>query len=267
MALDYPRALGPGVREVVGDDSLEELLVDDRVALLRPSRADRALLVLHQRPPDVIDVLDEVDRLSWLDGRGPAPALVATARADEGDEAAVVRLGVDATPASTGHPLGPEAMAEALAASLRALHTLEPAPCPFDASLETLLRLATDAVQGDTVAVAPSGPYAGRSADELLRILVELTEADRSAPTGDAVFVHGALRADRVWFAPDGSVTFTGWRRSGLGDRHLDLAAAAGMVTELHGPALVAPLLDAYGLDLVDLRRLDAAQLLVHLLP
>jgi hypothetical protein len=32
------------------------------------------------------------------------------------------------------------------------------------------------------------------------------------------------------------------------------------------GPAAVPPLLDAYGLDEIDLRRIDAHQLLTHLL-
>ena len=47
------------------------------------------------------------------------------------------------------------------------------------------------------------------------------------------------------------------------GDREIELAAAAVALGGRHGPAVVAPLLDAYGMDQFDLRRLDTAQLLV----
>jgi aminoglycoside phosphotransferase len=46
------------------------------------------------------------------------------------------------------------------------------------------------------------------------------------------------------------------------GDRHLDLARAAVALALRFGPAVVAPFLDAYGLDDIDVRRLDTCQLL-----
>lgn len=263
MTLSYPRAFGPGVREILGDEDLVEIGVDDGVSLLRPTRAARALLVQHQRPPDTTAVLDEADRLSWLTGRGPAPELVGSGRADEGDETIVTRLAIDAVSAGSGHPMGPEALVAALAAGLRALHELGVSECPLDASTAVLRAEIDDRLRRGEPVVAASGPYAGRPAAELAALFDERSVvADPPAP----VFIHGGLRADRVWFDPSGAVTFTGWRRGGVGDRHLDLAAAAEMVTDLHGPALVAPLIDAYGYDLVEPTRLDAHQLLAHLL-
>ena len=46
----------------------------------------------------------------------------------------------------------------------------------------------------------------------------------------------------------------------------VNLAVASRSLGEVFGPAVVAPFLDAYGLDDVDLRRLDTHQLLDHLL-
>lgn len=264
MPLAHPRMLGPGVREVVGGDELLEVGNDDGVALLRPAPPNRDIVVLHQRPPDTSELLDEADRLGWLAGRGGAPHVLASGRADEGDEAVVVRLATGARRGSDPLPLGPEQLALELGTALRRLHEVDAGTCPLDASLAAQRARVAERHRRGAIDVARSGPYAGRPVGELLAVLDELLatlgEADRTA------FVHGGLRPDRIWFVPDGDVVFTGWRRGGLGDPHLDLAAASALVIEIHGPALVGPLLDAYGLDDVDVQRLDACQLLVHLL-
>ncbi|GJM38892.1 MAG: hypothetical protein DHS20C19_22590 [Acidimicrobiales bacterium] len=217
MAVDEPRSLGPGEREV----------------------------------------FDDLHRLAWLAGRGAAPELVG-GRSPRASGAVVVRMHDEVTAATHGHPLGPEAMADALGSALTELHRTSIDGCPFDASTAAL---RTRAEQGPFT-VADHGPYAGRDRAELLAVHAELRADD---PPGNAL-IHGGLRADRVWFAPDGAVTFTGWDAAGVGDPHVDLAAAAAVVSDVHGPALVAPMLAGYGLDRIDVRRLDAAQLLVHLL-
>jgi aminoglycoside phosphotransferase len=221
-------------------------------------------MVLHQRPPDTADLLDEADRLGWLAGRGGAPDVLASGRADEGDEAVVVRLATAAVRASDPHPLGPEPLATTLGAALRRLHTVDAGTCPLDASLRAQRQRVAERYRRGAIEVAPSGPYGGRPVADLLGVLD--TRLATLGEIGRRVFVHGGLRPDRIWFVPDGEVVFTGWRRGGIGDPHLDLAAACALVIGLHGPALVAPLLDAYGLDEVDVQRLDACQLLVHLL-
>ncbi len=264
MAPEHPPAFGPGIREVLGEDELVEVGDDDGVTLLRPTMAGRALLVLHQTGPQTAPVLDEADRVGWLAGRIPGPALVATGRADGGAETLVIRLDRDATPATLGHPMGAEALVEALAGALRALHSMEIDVCPFVADEEQLRRRVADRLAHGELVPATDGPYEGRTPTDLITIFDELIA--ELGPTDDPVFIHGGLRAERVWFEPTGSVIFTGWRHGGVGDRHLDLAAAAALVTDVHGPALVAPLIDSYGFDDVDLRRLDAHQLLAHLL-
>ena len=134
---DQPRALGAGVSEVLGDDDLIEIGADTGITLLRPSGEGRALLVLHQPGPDTTAVLDEADRLSWLAGRGPAPAVVASGRTDEGDETIVLRHPGDATPATPRHPLGPEALIAPLPAPLRSPPPTDGAPAPSHAASRT----------------------------------------------------------------------------------------------------------------------------------
>jgi aminoglycoside 3'-phosphotransferase-2 len=209
-------------------------------------------------------LLDQADRLLWLAGVAPAPRVLASGRADGGDEAVVVHLGADASSAVEGHPMGPEALVDVLAAALAALHGRPTDHCPFTADTATLRRIVDERVAGGLVPDAIDGPFVGRGGAELAGIFDDLM-ADLG-DVADPVFVHGALDPARIWLDPSGEITFLGWHWAGVGDRHLDLAAAAMMLTRLYGPALVAPFFDAYGFDRVDIRRLDAHQLLAHLL-
>ena len=247
---------------ILGDGELTEIDDDGGTVLLRPMTGDVAVLT---RPsPDTAPLLDRADRLLWLAGEAPAPAIVASGRSDEGEESVVVRLGADATSASDGHPMGPEALVEALAASLRALHGRSIDHCPFVADREAMLAVVQHRIDRGAVEPAVDGPYVGRAPAALAEIHGQLM--DDLGASDDLVFVHGGLAAHRVWLDPKGDVTFLGWEWSGVGDRHLDLAATAVMLTQLYGPALVGPFFDAYGFEKIDLRRLDAHQLLVQLL-
>lgn len=160
--------------------------------------------------------------------------------------------------------MGPEALVEALAGALRALHDRPVDACPFRADTATLRHVVDERLAADRVTVATTGPYAGRPGAQLATIFDELL--DDLGETSGPVLIHGGLAADRIWLDPSGDVRFTGWHHAGVGDRHVDLAAAAGILSDLHGPALVAPFFEAYGFDRVDLRRLDAHQILAHLL-
>lgn len=267
MAPGGPRSFGPGVRLALDDLGIDPAdlvaIGDDRgVALLRAPASPIA--VLHQSAPDTDALLDEADRLLWLTGVDPAPEMIASARADDGGEAVVIRLGHDATTAADGHPMGPEALVEALAGSLAALHGRPVRHCPLSADRDALRRIVDQRIERGLVAEAVDGPYAGRSAAELASIF-DVLAAEMGA-VDDPVFVHGGLAPSRIWLDPAGAVTFLGWQWAGVGDRHVDLAAAAALLTRLHGPALVAPFVEAYGFDRVDARRLDAHQLLAHLL-
>ena len=164
---------------------------------------------------------------------------------------------------ATGHPLGPEHLATSLAERLRELHSLDVERCPLDASFDVLRREVDERRARGQLEVATAGPYAGRPVGELVDLVDSLMGA---LPRSEGVMIHGGLATERIWFDTTGALTFIGWRRGGVGDRHLDLAAAANLLAGLHGPSLVPVLFDAYGLDDVDPLRLDAHQLLAHLL-
>ena len=258
------RVGGPIVDRVLDGATLVEVAAWGPVSVSRPGDG-RDLAVLRAEGDDASAIVELAERLWWLDGRGPAPRLVASGRDDAGAEVIVVEMGASAAPVIGGIvPLSPEAVAEHLAASLRAIHALPADDLLVDAGTELLLERAHERVLRGRVDVAADGPYAGRSPVELLEVLgalfAELGAGDTST------VIHGNPGLEHLWFGPSSDPVFTGWESGGGGDPHHDLAVAAASVARHYGPALVAPLLEAYGLTDVDARRLDAHQLLAHLL-
>lgn len=250
---------------MLGDDELVEIdIVDRSVSRLRPARAGRAVLVLHARPPDQRSLAHELDRLFWLAGRAAAPEVLATGRAEEGDEVAVVRMPVGAVPASLpDHGVAPANIAVIFGEAVRDVHLLPLDSAPTAPGFDELRKEASHRVSHGLVSRRPDGPYRSQAPERLLTTLDSLI--DELGP-GDAVVTHGYPVLESLWIAPDQSIALTGWSRAGRGDPHRDLAVASRSLGEMFGPAVVAPFLDAYGLDDVDLRRLDLHQLLDHLL-
>lgn len=157
-------------------------------------------------------------------------------------------------------PVDPESVARAVGAAVRRAHG-EPLAGPA----VTLTVMADRLVSSAAAAAEPemtSGPYLGRPVAELARLAAETV---RVLPPAMATLVP--IRADLSLadcvLRPDGTVSIEGGRVDG--DREIELAAAAVALGERHGPAVVAPLLDAYGMDSLDLRRLDTGQLLVSI--
>ncbi len=264
---DQPR-LGPSVRLVVGPDELVEAHAPGEaphgVIHLRPDRPGRDIIVLHHngRSSDAVPALAE--RLIWLDGRAGAPELIASGRSDEFHETVVIRMPAEAIVASDPiRPVDPESLARMIGSSLKAIHCIDVDGCPFDASIEKWHRIAVERVNAGVVETESEGPYARLEPRRLLEVLDELIEATNDRH--DAVVIHGMPSHGHTWLVHGGTVVFTGWQKCGIGDRHHDLAVSASSLTKQFGPALVPPLLDSYGFDHIDLRRLDLHQLLVHL--
>lgn len=266
MTLTYPRRLAPGVERVVGTDALVEVGMDGSIAVLRSERGTRDIAILHQRPPDTEPLLALADRLAWLDGRVHAPRILAAGRAVEGDEAVVICLHAAAATADSGlHPLQPAVVVTRLGEVLREIHNVPATDVPFDSSPARLRDLAAARVERALITTAGDGPYATRDPAELLSILDSLL-AELDPDLEEPVLIHGRPTVANIWFEPSGDLVLTGWTVAGVGDRHHDLAVAAASVADLYGPGVVAPMLDTYGLDVIDLSRLDAHQLLAHLL-
>lgn len=157
-------------------------------------------------------------------------------------------------------PINPEQAAQALGTMLLERHGAE-ADRPGLVTLATFATAVRAAADGQDDAPIESGPYLDRSRQELARLAAETVDA---LPTDEPVgAITPGLSLDAVMLGRDGSLTIEG--ATVAGDLHLDLARTAVALAIRFGPAVVAPFLDAYGLDRIDLRRLDTCQLLTSI--
>ena len=123
-------------------------------------------------------------------------------------------------------------------------------------AVKTVVRATAEA---EDDAIFDSGPYLDRSRHEMARLAVDTVAALPESDIAEVAITPG-FDLGMVELQRDGSMLVLG--DTVAGDRHLDLARAAVALALRFGPAVVAPFLDAYGLDDIDVRRLDTCQLL-----
>jgi aminoglycoside phosphotransferase len=177
-------------------------------------------------------------RLGWLRARGvPVPEVV-----DWGHEPDLTWVRTAAVPGVPASDPWPAAVRDRVVAvfgeTLRVLHSLEPAGCPFDYSPSTRLRAARQRVA--------DGPV--------------LARLESAVPDDALVVGHGDYCLPNVLLAPGGTVHLVDVGRAGLADRHSDLADALrsirGPLNPQFGESHARRFLDAYGCDDIAAERL-----------
>lgn len=157
-------------------------------------------------------------------------------------------------------PVDPEIVARALGRALAERHRDAVAGLPA----VDLRSLADQIVEGAAAASAgqtlTDGPFRGLRVTDLAS-LVAATIAELPASAAEPVPVRVGLTLADCTMSTDGAVSID--PATAIGDRHLDLAAAAMAAVERFGAAVAAPLIDEYGFDCIDLRTLDACQQLI----
>ena len=160
--------------------------------------------------------------------------------------------------ADASAPINPEQAAAMLGQALAQRHQT-PVVADDAVSLTELAGQLQAAAAADPQRTIDSGPYLDRRVEDLAAIAVE-TAASIGGDV-DAAGVSPGLTLDVVELDRDGVLHIVG--PSMASDRHLDLAGASVGLAVRFGPAIVAPFLTSYGMDAVDLRRLDLCQLLL----
>jgi len=172
-------------------------------------------------------------------------------------------------------PLDPEHAARLLGAALRHHHEAKPRPEAATSdeawgagSVWSLAAVAEHLARGARATPEvemPAGPYQGRSVREAAELAVGLVAEPSTGEASDGpVPILPGFGLEHCLVAPDGALSLGAPAdAAAAGDRHLDLAAAAAGLHDRFGAAVVAPMVEAYGFEHLDLRRLDAAQLLV----
>ena len=202
----------------------------------------------------------EQAKLRWLTGRVPVPRVVGYATDEASEYLATTRL--------PGVPMHhPDALlharrnAELLARALRELHRLPIRECPFNASLAVKLRQARELVERGLVNEADfDAERLGQSAPQVLRQLLKSRPAAE-----DLVVTHGDACLPNVLVSGEYVEGFVDVGRSGIADRHQDLALACRSLRRNAGEAMAEHFLDTYGRDLVDSAKLAYYQVLDEL--
>jgi aminoglycoside 3'-phosphotransferase-2 len=216
---------------------------------------------VEKRIVDTPAALEDVRRrLDWLAGRVHAPRLL---RSEPGAEPALIIEALPGEPAtSVAHRLDATRAVGSFASALAALHDLDPATCPFDVDVASLVEgIVQRARSGELIVDDPA--YAHVAPSRLAELLAN--GMDRFAAPSRPVVCNGHPTLGTCVI--DGEVA--GFERvDGLGtaDVCFDLAIAARSVAREFAPSFVGPFFEAYDAATdtggIDLARLDWFQLL-----
>lgn len=211
--------------------------------LQAPGRPD--LYVKHGRGTVATDITDEMARLAWLQTRFPVPAIhhfISTPT-----EACLVTAAVPGQPAHEyleQHPARRLDVVRAIAATLRSLHALPIAECPFYSGLDLRLAHAQRRLHAGLVDESDFGPeHQGWSAQQVFDKMLTLLPID-----GDLVVTHGDFSLGNILFDGERLSGCIDVGRVGTANPYQDLAILADSLADF-GPDLPAELFRAYGIQ------------------
>jgi aminoglycoside phosphotransferase len=191
----------------------------------------------------------EADRLRWMKGHGlPVPAVTEYGSLVDTEYLILEEAAGLAASDPAWATFLPEVV-HAIGAGLSVLHGTSVVACPFDHRIarqieEARLRMAAGRVREDDF----DEIRAGRRATDLFAELLSSIPSNE-----DLVFTHGDFCLPNIILrrSPGGVVEIAGLidcGRSGIADRHQDLALAVRSITYNFGGNWVEPFLEAYGL-------------------
>jgi aminoglycoside phosphotransferase len=213
-----------------------------------PDRGDAYLKIACG--PHVAALRAEIERTTWLGGRGvTVPRLLRVF--DDGRIGAVMMTALaGAHPGDVRQPVGD--IIRALARGLCGLHALPVHDCPFDETVASRLAQAREMMSRGLVAPEHfADRNRGLDPQDIYDRLLRTPPASE-----DLALVHGDATFDNMLITVDGNIGFIDCGHAGRGDRYLDLSAIAEAIADHFGPEWVETFGRAYGNI-----RLDAAKL------
>lgn len=188
----------------------------------------------------------EHERLTWLEGRFPAPAILGFKSA--GPRALLLTRALPGSNAQETARKHWSAVVDGLAAALHRLHSLPLAGCPFYRTLATMIENARERLLAGLVDETDfDGENQGLSARELFSRL----EQDQPA-FEDLVITHGDASLANAVFDNGYFSGLVDWGRCGIADRYQDLAIASRSIRSHYGPEYVPRFFEVYGLPEAD---------------
>jgi aminoglycoside 3'-phosphotransferase II len=233
----------PSLRDQLAGFTFERVALGEVAETYRLTRRDGSVRYLK-----IADDLErERMRLAWAADRLPVPRVIAFA--SESDRQYLVLEALAGTPIELATDLGVSDRVAHLARTMRALHDVPIASCPFDGRIAERLAQAEANVRAGRVDESDfDAERIGRSAASILDEL-------RAWPafSEDLVVTHGDFTLANILIEPTGIVDLG---RLGVADRYQDIALVLRDIAGDYGPAWVDAFAEAYGLTaLVDSKR------------
>lgn len=205
------------------------------------------------------EMLAEKERLEWLRGRLPVPTVLACITNDTDTYLLLSEIkGLMAQDERFSEDI--PTIIRTLAESLRRVHQVDTANCPFDARLSHKIVLAQQRAYDGLVDVANfDEPRKKGHIEALLKRLLET-----QPQTEDLVFTHGDYCLPNILINPL-DMTLSGFidvGRAGIADLYQDLALAVRSIERNFGPKWGLLFLQTYGLQTVDRAKVKFYQLL-----
>ncbi len=190
-----------------------------------------------------IDLRAEADRLRWLAGRVPVPAVLGSGADREGSW--LVMAAISASSAvGPRWTTAPATAVAAIGAGLRLLHTeVAIEDCPFRWDVEGRLERARQRLDAGDGPGSWFPEHRGLDVDEAWARLTAPPPVDR------LVVCHGDACAPNTLIADDGMfAALVDMGKLGVADRWADLAVAAWSTEWNYGPGFDGLLYEAYGI-------------------
>lgn len=240
------RSIPPPLAAVIGDATAEMVWRNELGGLTFELRDPAQRRFLKWAPAGSgLQLGAEIERLSWLGGRWPAPRVISHGSARTGEW--MLTTAVPGESAVSARWLSePDVAVRAIGAGLRALHDALPVDqCPFSWTAETRIEAVRRRARAGLIDSDAWDPaHRELSVPEALAMVSAPPPVDRLVVChGDACAPNTLLDVDGAW---SGHVDFDAL---GVADRWADLAVATWSTEWNYGPGWADKLLAAYGVD------------------
>lgn len=209
-------------------------------------------LISHRR-----ELLWEVERIDWLQGKVPVPEVIRY-EADDRKEFLLLTALPGRNAADQIGEMPNENIVRLLATGLRMIHAVPIEECPFDM---TLARASEEAGYSVGSGLVNEDDFddrrLGRSAAEVFEELLS-----KRPDNEDLVFTHGDYCLPNVLIDGEEVAGFVDWGYAGVADRYKDIALAVRSLERNTGEGLAESFYTAYGLSRPDTAKVEYYQLL-----
>lgn len=257
-AADHASNLPPGWPDLSGYEWVPQTIGQSGAMVFRLTAPQGpALFVKTESVSPHSELEGEAHRLEWLASVDqPAPRVLGTAQ--HLGRQWLLMTGVKGLDLASSPDLSPSRIIEICATSLRALHAIDVASCPFDHRLDTTLATARERLDASLVDETDfDDAHLGMPARTLYaRLLAERPEAE------DLVVTHGDACLPNFMASGREFSGFIDCGRLGVADRYQDLALATRSIAFNLGQVWAEPFLTAYGVSQPDRARIGYYRLL-----